>query len=139
MYRALDPYHVNIRQSSGLSDVSDGIIRRGEVSLFHCGLTKLPIFKYISGNLDINSNLLTNLNGCPIYVGGNLYCSDNLLSNLDGGPLFVYGNYFCGHNQLISWDGGPQYVKGKLICNNNRSWILHNPTNIFMGKGCSIG
>jgi hypothetical protein len=87
--------------------------------------THLPVkFKTISGNLRVNNNTLTSLEGCPQVVPGFFDCSDNHLTNLVGGPTHVggqmagldhYSALFTQDHPLQSLDGLPESVAGILF------------------------
>jgi hypothetical protein len=81
-------------------------------------LTRLPKFKEVRGNLNLQSQKLTSLEGCPERVGGSFNCYNNQLTSLEGGPKEA-NDYSCDSNKLRSLQGAPQKIPGGFYCSRN--------------------
>lgn len=75
--------------------------------------------KPIKGNLFLNNNYLSSLDGCPEEIGGSLDVSECNLNSLEGCAKKVVGNFDCSENTLASLKGGPEYVGGYYDCGKN--------------------
>jgi uncharacterized protein YbcI len=117
----------------------EGWVINGDLNMMTCNLTRLPLIKSIEGNLNININNLTFLDGSPKEVGGSFDCSSNQLTSLEGAPQTVGSsfncsrneltsllgcptvgfNFDCSSNQLTSLEGAPHEIRGTFNCKNN--------------------
>lgn len=111
----------------------------GDINLFNCKLTSLPLyFNEVDGDFKCYTNLLTSLEGCPEKVGGNFFCGDNQLTSLEGGPEEVGGRFECYTNLLTSLEGGPRKVGGDFDCSHNKIVSLEGaPRKVDGGFDCS--
>jgi len=92
----------------------------GDVNLYRCGLTKLPMkFNHVSGNFNCRWNQLTSLEGSPQSVGDNFNCSWNNLTTLVGTPQSVGGDFECSYNKLTTLEESPNNVGGSFNCDGN--------------------
>lgn len=98
---------------------SEGWVADADLDLSGCGLTRLPLIKYVDGSFYCWMNDLTSLEGAPQKIGGDFDCSGNSITSLNGGPLKVGGTYSCNSNQLTSLEGGPKYVGRNFRCKGN--------------------
>jgi hypothetical protein len=73
----------------------------------------------IKGNLFLNNNYLTSLDGCPEEIGGSLDLSECNINSLEGCAKKVSGNFDCSENHLTSLKGGPEFVGGYYDCGKN--------------------
>ena len=74
---------------------------------------------YQGGDLDISSNKLTSLVGCPNHITGDFIYRYTDLTSLIGGPQRVDGNYDCTDNNLKSFDGCASHIGCDLYCWDN--------------------
>jgi len=92
----------------------------GDVSLYQCGLNRIPVqFRIVYGFFDCSNNYLETLEGCPREVGGDFSCAGNKLKSLEGGPIEVGEGFYCNANQLTTLEGSPREVGGGFICSDN--------------------
>ena len=93
----------------------------GNFECYSQGLTDFKgiKFKEVTGNFDVDRNILTSLAGAPQTVGGRFYCNDNKLTSLKGAPQTVGGDFDCSVNKLASLEGAPQIVKRSFDCSGN--------------------
>jgi hypothetical protein len=97
----------------------------GNVDLRFRELREMPLkFNKVSGYFYCNSNLLTNLRGCPNIVGRDFYCRDNKLSSLENLSLNIGGELNCTHNQIWTFNG-INYIKGNFDCSENPIYSIY--------------
>ncbi|MBQ7660025.1 MAG: PcfJ domain-containing protein [Alphaproteobacteria bacterium] len=106
---------------------------KGDLSLFHMNLIKLPDLSNftIEGNFNCIGNFLTSLKGAPKKVSGNFNCSNNKLTSLEGAPQEIGGNFDCSYNLITTLKGAPKKVGFDFCCNDNQLISLkYSPTEI---------
>ena len=75
----------------------------GDVDLYNCNLTELPLtFNKVTGYFICSNNQLTSLKGCPRWVGGDFNCHNNQLTSLEFSPDYVGTWFSCDSNQLTN-------------------------------------
>ena len=75
--------------------------------------------KKLEGDVFLNENFITSLEGCPEEVGGTLLLGECTLKSLDGCASKVGKNFDCSMNSLKTLEGGPEYVGGYYDCSGN--------------------
>jgi hypothetical protein len=96
------------------------------------GLVAVPPIASVKGDLFMQDNKLTSLEGCPRKVPGDFQCGGNQLTTLEGGPDWVGQDYYCYGNKLKDLRGAPSYV-------GNDFYAYHNPLKSLEGKPRHIG
>jgi hypothetical protein len=96
------------------------------------GLVAVPPIASVKGDLFMQDNKLTSLEGCPRKVPGDFQCGGNKLTTLEGGPDWVGEDYYCYGNKLKDLRGAPSYV-------GNDFYAYHNPLKSLEGKPRHIG
>jgi len=118
LYRNEQP-HITEQPTNNIRSTDTNIITKGDVNLSRHELTKLPHFKYVSGELNCYHNQLTSLKGCATYVGSNLNCYCNQLTSLEGCATYIGGKLDCDYNQLTSLEGCATRIGDILNCRGN--------------------
>lgn len=72
------------------------------------------------GNVAVEGQGLTSLEGAPEIVGGDFNCYQNNLTSLKGGPKKVGWDFDCSDNKLTALEGAPKEVGGSFYCHNNK-------------------
>ena len=74
---------------------------------------------YKGGNLDVSSNRISNLAGCPQIISGVFRSEFCYLTTLVGGPQIINGDYLCGGNELTNLVGCASHIGSGLYCWSN--------------------
>ena len=81
------------------------------------GLIDAPI-DAVHGLLDISSNPITSLEGCPTTIEGQFICVDTNITNLIGAPKSVQNGMTLGRLiNLTSLEGCPELTGGFILFN----------------------
>jgi len=92
----------------------------GDVNLYQCGLTHIPIrFRIVYGYFDCSTNYLKTLEGSPREVGGDFDCDYNVLKSLEYSPYEVGGSFSCRANHLKSLEYAPREIRDNFVCWGN--------------------
>lgn len=122
----LDSKHAYYHFEDGLICVDQ------DLSEAYQGLKDLEILKgiwKINGNLYLNNNKLTSLEGCPAIIEGDLIVSSNKLRSLAGAPSYVGGNMDVSWNYELKSDRGVGEVHGELIVDHTPLAPGFDPSN----------
>lgn len=65
-----------------------------------------------------SEDLITSLEGGPLYVDGTMDISYNRCTSLQGSPIYVGRNFNCSTNPLESLEGMPKYIGGTFTCSS---------------------
>lgn len=120
-----------------------GWVVKGDIKLNGLGLTRLPKFKSIGGNLFCYLNKLKTLEGTPSTMEGSLRSAMNRpLKNLKGAPKTVSGNFAVDQCGLTSLSGAPRTVGGDFLCFlNDLGSLKGGPTRVggdYVCYGCNL-
>ncbi len=87
----------------------------GTMYMNRCKLETMRGFpKHVHGNLILNDNELTSLEGLPGFAGG-ISIALNKITSLKGMPKLINGEFHVGHNPLDSLEGGPISVAADYV------------------------
>ncbi len=94
----------------------------GTIELHHQDLVRLPDFSIVdlTGDLLVQGNRLSSLEGSPHRVSGTFNCCGNGITSLKGAPSFVGKDFFARGNRLATLEGGPDTVRGSYDCADNK-------------------
>ena len=94
----------------------------GNLNLAYMYLKEIPReleVAAVEGDLNLQSNLLTNLKNSPEHVDGDLYAGQNYIETLEGGPEIVTGDYKIAYNKLKNLKGIAKEIGGDLHIEGN--------------------
>lgn len=74
--------------------------------------------------INVESLLLSSLEGRPKIIKHNFYCNNNKILSLEFSPKIVKGDFDCSNNKLTSLKYSPKVVKKDFNCSNNKLKLL---------------